>query len=246
MFERASIPCGHQKLRNPVITSGNLPQRRSDSRISPLRDGPLPLLRVRVIAAVGMGSDRSPAATRPMQAYDYDLVCIGSGPAGQRAAVQAAKIGKRVVVIEKQPCLGGVCLGTGTIPSKTLREAVLFFNRAANRDRRGSGPSPRPTAEQLLAKVDEVVASEQSVIEDQLRRNDVDVLLGEASFVDPHTLVVRSDAEVRQVTADRIVIAVGTYPAPPPGVAAEGEEVVLVGVVVRLEAVQRVLAVRGG
>jgi NAD(P) transhydrogenase len=61
--------------------------------------------------------------------YDFDLVCIGSGPAGQRAAVQAAKLGKRVAVVEKQRCLGGVCLGTGTIPSKTFREAVLFFSR---------------------------------------------------------------------------------------------------------------------
>src|SRR5262245_51239123 len=91
-----------------------------------------------------MGGGGSPAATRSKQAYDYDLVCVGSGPAGQRAAVKAAKIGKRAVVIEKQPCLGGVCLGTGTIPSKTLREAVLSFNRAANRDRRGTIPSPPP------------------------------------------------------------------------------------------------------
>src|SRR6516164_9108957 len=125
MIERASIPCGHQKLRNPVITSGNLPHPVQIPEISPLHDGPIPLLRVRVIGAIGMGGGRSPAATRSTQDYDYDLVCIGSGPAGQRAAVQAAKIGKRAVVIEKQPCLGGVCLGTGTIPSKTLREAVL-------------------------------------------------------------------------------------------------------------------------
>jgi len=246
MIERASIPCGHQKLRNPVITSGNLPQPVQIPEISPLHDGPIPLLRVRVIGAIGMGGGRSPAATRSTQDYDYDLVCIGSGPAGQRAAVQAAKIGKRAVVIEKQPCLGGVCLGTGTIPSKTLREAVLFFNRAVNRDRRGTGPSPRPTAEQLLAKVDEVVASEQTVIEDQLRRNDVDVALGEASFVDPHTLAVRSDAGVRQISADRIVIAVGTYPAPPPGVAADGEVVVTGDEVVRLKQVPRAMTVVGG
>src|SRR5215471_19403361 len=183
MIERASIPCGHQKLRNPVITSGNLPQRRSDSRISPLDDGPLPLLRVRVIGAIGMGSGRSSAATRPMQSYDYDLVCIGSGPAGQRAAVQAAKIGKRVVVIEKQPCLGGVCLGTGTIPSKTLREAVLAFARVFTRHDRARPASlaARPTAEHLLAQVDDVLAREQDVIEDQLRRNDVAMVRGEAA-----------------------------------------------------------------
>ena len=125
--------------------------------------------------------------------YDYDLVCIGSGPAGQRAAVQSAKLGKCVAVVEKQQCLGGVCLGTGTIPSKTLREAVLFFTRMAGRyDRaRSAPPDARPTAEQLLAKVDEVLGREQNVIEDQLRRNDVTIVRGEASFSDAHTLVVR-------------------------------------------------------
>jgi len=102
--------------------------------------------------------------------YDYDLVCIGSGPAGQRAAVQSAKLGKSAAVIEKDPCLGGVCLGTGTIPSKTLREAVLFFNRVAARDRSRSQPDARPTAEQLLARVGEVITREQDVIEAQLRR----------------------------------------------------------------------------
>ena len=178
-------------------------------------------------------------------AYDYDLVCIGSGPAGQRAAVQSAKLGKRVAVVEKQPCLGGVCLGTGTIPSKTLREAVVFFNRVSSQDRaRASGA--RPTAEQLLAKVDEVLAREQRVIEDQLRRNDITVVYGEASFADPHTLAVRSDEGWRRITAEHIVIAVGTQPAPPPGVAADGEVVVTGDDVVRLKQVPRAMAVVGG
>ena len=187
----------------------------------------------------------APMSARPSPAYDYDLVCIGSGPAGQRAAVQSAKLGKRVAVVEKQPCLGGVCLGTGTIPSKTLREAVVFFNRVSSQDRaRASGA--RPTAEQLLAKVDEVLAREQRVIEDQLRRNDITVVYGEASFADPHTLAVRSDEGWRRITAEHIVIAVGTQPAPPPGVAADGEVVVTGDDVVRLKQVPRAMAVVGG
>ena len=187
----------------------------------------------------------APMSADPAPAYDYDLVCIGSGPAGQRAAVQSAKLGKRVAVVEKQPCLGGVCLGTGTIPSKTLREAVLFFNRVSSQDRaRASGA--RPTAEQLLAKVDEVLAREQRVIEDQLRRNDITVVYGEASFADPHTLAVRSDEGWRRITAEHIVIAVGTQPAPPPGVAADGEVVVTGDDVVRLKQVPRAMAVVGG
>jgi NAD(P) transhydrogenase len=180
--------------------------------------------------------------------YDYDLVCIGSGPAGQRAAVQAAKLGKRAAVIEKQQCLGGVCLGTGTIPSKTLREAVLFFSRiAARHDRaRVAPPEARPTAEQLLAKVDEVLAREQDIIEDQLRRNDVAMVRGEASFADPHTLVVRAADGWREISSDKIVIAVGAQPAPPPGMAPDGEVVLTSDDVMRLGRIPRTMAIVGG
>jgi len=184
--------------------------------------------------------------SRTNGSYDYDLVCIGSGPAGQRAAVQAAKLGRRAAVVEKQPCVGGVCLGTGTIPSKTFREAVMFFNRVAAHDRARSAPGPRPTAEQLLAKVEEVVGREQAVIEDQLRRNDVAVVRGEASFADPHTLAVHSDDGWRRISAEQILIAVGTTPAPPPGVAADGEVVVTGDEVVRLRQVPRAMTVVGG
>jgi NAD(P) transhydrogenase len=180
--------------------------------------------------------------------YDYDLVSIGSGPAGQRAAVQAAKLGKRAAVIEKARCMGGVCLDTGTIPSKTLREAVLVLSGLVGRlDRRRAGHSEgRPTAEQLLAKVDDVVAREHEVIEDQLRRNDVAMIRGEAAFTDPHTLVVRSEQGWREVSADKIVIAVGTRPAPPPGVDADGEVVLTSDDVTRIKHVPRMMAVVGG
>src|SRR5262245_20298617 len=136
-----------------------------------------------------------------MAAYDFDLVALGSGPAGQRAAVQAAKLGKRAAIIEKQRMIGGVCVGTGTIPSKTLREAVLFFAGVAARGDR-HGPvrvEGRPTAEQLLSRVNDVVRRECEVMEIQLRRNDVSVIRGEASFVDAHTVLVTADDAGRQV-----------------------------------------------
>jgi NAD(P) transhydrogenase len=182
-----------------------------------------------------------------MAPYDYELVCIGSGPAGQRAAVQAAKLGKRVAVIEKHQCLGGVCLGTGTIPSKTLREAVLAFSRVGARpDRlRPASLEARPTAEQLLAQVDDVLAREQDVIENQLRRNDVTMVRGEASFADPHTLVVGGASGWRHISAEKIVVAVGTQPAPPPGVEADGEVVLTSDDVVRLKHIPRALTVVG-
>lgn len=180
--------------------------------------------------------------------YDFDLVCIGSGPAGQRGAVQAAKLGRRVAVIEKRRLVGGVCLDTGTIPSKTLREAVLFFaglHARFDRRREARGES-RPTAEQLLARVEEVVAREAEVVDDQLRRNDVTVIHGEASFRDPHTLVVEAEDGWRVVTAAHILVAVGTAPAPPPGVAADEDVILTTDGLLRLTRIPRAMVVVGG
>jgi NAD(P) transhydrogenase len=129
-------------------------------------------------------------------AYDFDLICIGSGPAGQRAAVQASKLGRRAAVVEKRRCVGGACIDTGTIPSKTLREAVVTFSGLAGKGDRlpWARLESRPTCQQLFAGVDSVIAREVEVIESQLRRNDVSVLPGVASFVDPHTLAIETDS----------------------------------------------------
>jgi len=159
--------------------------------------------------------------------YEFDLVCIGSGPAGQRAAVQAAKLGKRVAVVEKRRTVGGLCLGTGTIPSKTFRQAVLSFvehNHTTGQSATSHSPA-RPTADQLLSRIEQVVRHEVAVVQNQLWRNDIELLQGEASFTDPHTLMVASDAGARRLTAASILIAVGTVPTPPPGVAVDGEVV---------------------
>jgi len=158
-----------------------------------------------------------------IETYDYDLVCIGSGPAGQRAAVQAAKLGRRAAVVERRGSLGGVCLDTGTIPSKTFREAVLWtVASAARSDGALDGPPSRPTAEALLARVQEVVSREAAVIANQLRRNGVDVLRGDASFKDPHRIVVHAGDAWREITAANVLIAVGTVAAAAPGADADG------------------------
>src|SRR5204862_983252 len=140
----------------------------------------------------------------------FDFVAIGSGPAGQRAAVQAAKLGKSVAVVERRRIVGGVCIETGTIPSKTFREAVLGFARPNSRF---YGPRPnaddRPTAEKLLARVVDVVQIEAALVEDQLYRNDVKVLHGSARFLDPHTLQIGADETPVTLTADKVLIAVG-------------------------------------
>ena len=179
--------------------------------------------------------------------YEYDLLCIGSGPAGQRAAVQAAKLGKRAAVIERGHRLGGVCVDTGTIPSKTFREAVLSLNSRTCPacSRRRPGASTRPTAQALLARVEAVEQRQADIIGGQLRRNDVAVLSGEAHFHDPHTVAIESCDGTTTVTAAHIVIAVGTVPAPPPGAAVEPDLVVTSDELLGLTALPRKLVVVG-
>ncbi len=184
--------------------------------------------------------------------HEFDLVCIGSGPAGQRAAVQAAKLGKCVGLVEKGQMLGGVCLQPGTIPSKTFREAVLSFTHRNGHFHRSLGSlsvsrsTNRPTMEQLLERVESVVRREAEVVEDQLWRNEIELIRGEASFQDPHTLLVRSEEGSRSVTADRILIAVGTTPAPPPGVSVDRDVIVTSDDLVQLRRLPRKMAVVGG
>ncbi|WP_455379395.1 Si-specific NAD(P)(+) transhydrogenase [Petrachloros mirabilis] len=181
------------------------------------------------------------------EAYDYDLVCIGSGPAGQRAAIQAAKLGKQVCVVERRQMVGGVCVATGTIPSKTFREAVLSFVAQDNLfdGHVGHHLKSRPTAGQLLHRVNAVIEREAQVVEDQLWRNDIHLLRGAASLQDPHTLTILSPEETRTVTARNILIAVGTQPAVPQDVLIDGEFILTSAQVMQLKRLPRRMAVVG-
>jgi len=179
--------------------------------------------------------------------YDFDLLCLGSGPAGQRAAVQAAKLGYRSAIVEKGRIVGGVCVDTGTIPSKTFREAVLGVTRATRPADSGGHPiqAHRPTIDQLLARVTEVTRRECDVIHQQLERNDVSVIWGRARFTDPHTVVVDCENSHHTVTADHIMVAVGTQPAAPPGAAPDGEVVLTSDDLLNMKTLPRTLAVVG-
>ena len=181
------------------------------------------------------------AITKP-----FDFICIGSGPAGQRAAVQAAKLGQRVCVIERHPVIGGSCVNSGTIPSKTFREAVLSL-KLSNRGRvQSSYPSMSPpTMGELLDKVSLQVALESQIIEKQLARNGITLIRGDACFKDHHTIAVRSGPDSILIQASLILIAVGTIPAPPPDICPDGQFIIDSDDILRLPHIPRTMVVIG-
>ncbi len=157
----------------------------------------------------------------------YDLVVIGSGPAGQKAAIAAAKLNKRAAVVDRREMLGGVCIHTGTIPSKTLREAILYFSGVRQRAFYGKSYSLKQeiTPQDLSFRVQSVLRREMDVVRAQLNRNDVDILEGAARFEDPHTISVDAHDEQKKVTADHFVVACGTRPARNPAIPFDGKRV---------------------
>ncbi len=158
----------------------------------------------------------------------FDLVVIGSGPAGQKAAIQAAKLGKRVAVIEREKQVGGVSVNTGTIPSKTLREAVLYLTGLSHRSAYGQSYRLKDelTIDDLLSRARDVMSTERDVIRDQLRRNRVELIEGTGRFVEPHVVAVESERDVElRLEAGAVLIAVGTTPTHPSGVEFDGRTV---------------------
>ncbi|MCX7375451.1 MAG: Si-specific NAD(P)(+) transhydrogenase [Alphaproteobacteria bacterium] len=183
------------------------------------------------------------------QQYDYDLAVIGSGPAGQRAAIQAAKLGRRVMVIERHDVVGGVCINTGTIPSKTLREAVLHLSGHRERGVYGASYAVKRniTMADLHFRTGHVVRHEIDVIRHQLMRNRVDMVAGTARFADAHTLhVARGDGHGHeQVSAEKIVIAVGTEATRSATIPFDGQSVLISDDILDLKEMPRTLAVIG-
>jgi NAD(P) transhydrogenase len=180
--------------------------------------------------------------------HDFDLLVIGSGPSGQKAAIAAAKLDRRVAVVERPDMIGGVCLNTGTIPSKTMREAVLYLTGLDQREMYGQSYRVKEeiTIADLAARTQHVVSRENDVVRSQLSRNRVTVLAGTAHFTDPHTVQVDDGhGRLRTVTADAIVIAVGTRPARPGSVAFDERTIIDSDGIVHLEQVPRTMVVAG-
>jgi len=188
-------------------------------------------------------------APRPAPAYDFDMLVMGSGPAGQRAAIQAAKLGKRAAIIEQRAVVGGVCINTGTIPSKTLREAVIHLSGYRERNIYGASYSVKRniTMADLLFRADYVIRNEIDVTNHQLQRNGVNVLEAKASFVDKHTVRLSffDGRGQRDVTADRIVIAVGTETTRNSSIPFDGQQIFTSDDILELEEMPQSLAIVG-
>ncbi|HEY0932495.1 MAG TPA: Si-specific NAD(P)(+) transhydrogenase [Trebonia sp.] len=180
--------------------------------------------------------------------YDYDLVVIGSGPGGQRAAIAAAKLERRVAVIERPQMMGGVCVNTGTIPSKTLREAILYLTGAGQREIYGQSYRVKDdiTVADLTARITHVVSRENDTVRSQLTRNRVTIISGTGYFVGPHSIEVDDlSGRTSKVTADKIVIATGTKPARPASVAFDDKTIIDSDGIIHLGKVPRSMVVVG-
>ncbi len=180
---------------------------------------------------------------------DYDLVVIGSGPAGEKGAAQAAYFGRRVALIEKQPLLGGAAANTGTLPSKTLRETALYLSGFRQRGLYGVefALKREATVRDFLHREKLVTAKERERVADNLRTHGITVMHGEASFVDPHSVTVRGeDGLEEQVTGSVFLVATGSSPHHPPDLPFDDPRVYDSDTVLDLSAIPPSLAVIGG
>lgn len=163
-----------------------------------------------------------------MASYDYDLLVIGSGPAGQKSAIAASKMRKRVAMVDKKTSIGGVCVHTGTMPSKTFREAVLYLTGFSQRSFYGRDyvVKEKISMQDLMVRVNAVVSREAEVISNQLRRNQITMIDGKAQFVDSHTLEVSNGAAPKvRVSAENIMIGCGTRPAHNAAIPLDGKRI---------------------
>src|ERR1700676_607584 len=178
----------------------------------------------------------------------FDLIVIGSGPSGQRAAIQGAKLGKQVALVEKLEAIGGCCINTGTIPSKTMREAVLHLSGYNYQNIYGVNyrVKDKITMADLAFRVQHVIKTEIDVTQAQLSRNNIELLFGMASFVDPNTLRVVNSRGALDYQAAKIVIATGTKPAGSPKVPIDGRRIINSDQILQMQEIPKTLIVVGG
>jgi NAD(P) transhydrogenase len=178
----------------------------------------------------------------------FDLIVVGSGPAGHHAAIQAAKLDRKVAIVERQRSVGGACINTGTIPSKTLREAVMYLSGTRQRGFYGDSYKVKQhiTIQDLVFRCQHVIQKEVHVYRSQFARNGVDLLEGHASFVAPQIMRVRGAQGSEDFEADHFVIATGTVPAVSPDVVIDGEAVIDSDGIVSLSSIPKTMIIVGG
>lgn len=184
-----------------------------------------------------------------MEEINVDIVVIGSGPAGQKAAIQAAKLGKRVAIVEKDIEPGGACLYTGTIPSKTFREAVVDLTRFYDRHFQGKDLiMPDVTIDELNYRLKTVIQEERNIITRQFKKNGIPFLEGTARFADPHTLLVldREEQTKYKITMETCLIATGSNPRNPPDVPFDREVILDSTTLLTIGRVPKSMIVLGG
>jgi len=182
-----------------------------------------------------------------MDTQEFDLIVIGSGPAGQKGAICAAKMRKRVAVVDRTMMMGGVCVHTGTIPSKSVREAIFQLTGTAVRsfygtNFRGNGDI---SVSDLSFRVNKIVARETEVIRAQLKRNGIVIFQGSGQFVDPHTIEVQGDSERFTPRGENILVACGTRPARHPDVSFDGQRIMDTDEITKLNGLPREIIVVG-
>jgi len=178
----------------------------------------------------------------------YDLIVIGSGPAGQRAAIQGAKSGKRVALIEKREVVGGTCINTGTIPSKTMREAVLHLTGFEYQGIYGVNyrVKEKITMADLGFRVQHVIKTETDITQAQLSRNGIELIFGTARFLDPTHIRVENSRGVSDYEAGVVFIGTGTKPAVSPKVPLNGRTIIDSDQILQMQEVPKILIVVGG
>lgn len=178
----------------------------------------------------------------------YDIVIIGTGPSGQKGAIQAAKLGKKVAIIEKQPVLGGAQVNTGTIPSKTLREAVVQLTGSSRRGLFGESYRVKKTITiaDLMAASQNVIRFEWDLIRDQFERNHIDLIWGAAHFEGPNLLQIQRDGDSEMITADKFLVCVGTKPARPASIPFNDTSIMTSDGLLKLNRLPKTMIVVGG
>ncbi|MCB0310656.1 MAG: Si-specific NAD(P)(+) transhydrogenase [Bdellovibrionales bacterium] len=180
--------------------------------------------------------------------YDYDLLVIGSGPGGQKAAIQAGKLGKQVALIDLNPCVGGVCLHDGTIPSKSFREAILHLTGYRVRERYGRAYRVKQNIvmSDLVGWSEGIIHDIEQTLRAQLLRNDVELICGFGNFVDKHHVRIRNNKKEEIVSAHKIVLATGTSARRPDGFDFDDQVILDSNGILHMEQIPRSMTVVGG